>query len=154
MKGIGRSHSVRETEPRMGFEEDEILQFMRKLAEHGVVATLSADGVAESRIDTARWTFQALGPGVAARGATVDACLDVALPPLRDVGLPVGAGTTRAREGIGVLVLEQSPAGRGRPAGDCLACALCAASKTRHLCRRSFSIRGASQSGPEVRDPW
>ncbi|MFG2402148.1 hypothetical protein [Streptomyces lydicus] len=106
MKGLGLSHSVRGAEPHAGFEEDEILHFMRKLAEHGVVATLSANGVAKGHIDTDRWAFHALGPGVATRGATVGACLDVALPPLRDAGLPVGAGTTRVREGIGVLVLD------------------------------------------------
>ncbi|MEU9414956.1 hypothetical protein [Streptomyces sp. NPDC048272] len=96
---------------------------MQWLAEHGVVAILSAAG-GPSRVDEPRWVFRAgLGPGVTtdprqsvvAEEATAGQCVRIALPLLEEAGLQMGgtSGTFEAAglradcvEGIGVLVLD------------------------------------------------
>lgn len=128
---LGRGEVTRpaSTDTDPDFDQDGILLFMQWLAEHGVVAILSAAG-GPSRVDEPRWVFRAgLGPGVTtdprqgvvAEEATAGQCVRIALAVLEEAGLQMGgtsgtsgtfgtAGAAGLREdcveGIGVLVLD------------------------------------------------
>ncbi|WP_371523167.1 hypothetical protein [Kitasatospora sp. NBC_01300] len=94
---------------------------MRWLAEHGVVATLSA-AAEPSLMNEPGWVFRATsGPSVttglrqsvAAEEATAGQCVRIALPLLEEAGLPIGGPSWASRlreedctEGIGVLILD------------------------------------------------
>ncbi|MYT15796.1 hypothetical protein YWIDRAFT_05279 [Streptomyces sp. SceaMP-e96] len=120
-RGRGEATELASTDTDLEFDQDGILVLMLWLAEHGVVATLSAAGE-PSLMDELKWVFRAAsGPSVttdlrqsvATEEATAGQCVRIALPLLKEAGLPIGGPSWASRlkeedcaEGTGVLVLD------------------------------------------------
>lgn len=70
----------------------DVVAILDALADQGVVALLKADGEREHN----KWTFAAIGSAMGENtfridASAVDACLDKAVPRLRELGLTVPA---------------------------------------------------------------
>jgi hypothetical protein len=109
--GSGTGRRGRAAEDEQGFGGDPALLFLQWLAEQGSVATLSVDGTGAGF--ERRWVLRVLEGDLTVEGATVEQCLRIALPQLREAGLRVDEGLPApglARrggvEGAGVLVLD------------------------------------------------
>lgn len=109
--GVGAGWRGRVAQDGQGFGGDPVLLFLQWLAEQGSVAALSVGGTAAGL--ERRWVLRVLEGGLVVEGATVEQCLRIALPRLREAGVRVDEGlpgSVLARrggvEGAGVLVLD------------------------------------------------